>query len=126
MPPGARNILNLKAVAKGYGSRSVLRDVTLGVSAGERIGVVGRNGHGKSTLLRLIAGVERPDAGALTRPGDVDVALLSQREELDQRRTIRETVVGARADHEWAGDGAFRDVLEGLVGGGGMTIFPAG
>ena len=126
MPPGARNILNLKAVAKGYGSRSVLRDVTLGVSAGERIGVVGRNGHGKSTLLRLIAGVERPDAGALTRPGDVDVALLSQREELDQRRTIRETVVGARADHEWAGDGAFRDVLEGLVGGVGMTIFPAG
>ena len=65
--PTPRNLLNLKAVEKGYGSRSVLRDVTLGVSAGERIGVVGRNGDGKSTLLRLIAGVEPPDAGALIR-----------------------------------------------------------
>jgi ATP-binding cassette subfamily F protein uup len=107
----ARNLLNLKDVAKGYGSRSVLREVTLGVAAGERIGVVGRNGDGKSTLLRLIAGVEPVDAGALTRAGDVDVALLGQRDELDARRTIREVLVGERAEHEWAGDSAFRDVL---------------
>ena len=58
-----RNLVNLKDVDKGYGSRSVLRDVTLGVAAGERIGVVGRNGDGKSTLLRLISGDEQPDAG---------------------------------------------------------------
>ena len=62
-----RNLVNLKDVAKGYGSRSVLRDVTLGVAGGERIGVVGRNGDGKSTLLRLISGAETPDAGAVTR-----------------------------------------------------------
>jgi ATP-binding cassette subfamily F protein uup len=124
--PGARNILNMKAVAKGYGSRSVLRDVTLGVFAGERVGVVGDNGHGKSTLLRLIAGVERPDAGALTRPGDVDVALLGQRDDLDGRRTIRETLVGGRADHEWAGDAVFRGVLDGLLGGVGLELFTAG
>jgi energy-coupling factor transporter ATP-binding protein EcfA2 len=124
--PTPRNLLNLKAVEKGYGSRSVLRDVTLGVSAGERIGVVGRNGDGKSTLLRLIAGVELPDAGALTRPGDVDVALLGQRDELDERRTIRETLVGARADHEWAGDSAFRSVLDGLMGGVALRLFSEG
>ena len=124
--PSARNILNLKAVAKGYGSRAVLSDVTLGVAAGERIGIVGRNGDGKSTLLRLIAGAEQPDSGALTRPADVDVALLGQRDELDAARTIRETLVGARADHEWAGDAAFRGVLDGLMGGVGLELFAEG
>jgi ABC transport system ATP-binding/permease protein len=124
--PGARNILNLKAVTKGYGSRTVLADVTLGVSAGERIGIVGRNGHGKSTLLRLIAGVEQADGGALTRPGDVDVALLGQRDELDEGRTLGETLVGARAEHEWAGDAAFRGVLDGLLGGVGLELFAEG
>jgi ATP-binding cassette subfamily F protein uup len=124
--PTPRNLLNLKAVEKGYGSRSVLRDITVGVSAGERIGVVGRNGDGKSTLLRLIAGVELPDAGALTRAGDVDVALLGQRDELDEHRTIRETLVGGRADHEWAGDSAFRSVLDGLMGGVQLRLFPEG
>jgi ABC transport system ATP-binding/permease protein len=124
--PAARNLLNLKDVAKGYGSRSVLREVTLGVAAGERIGVVGRNGDGKSTLLRLIAGVEPVDAGALTRAGDVDVALLGQRDELDARRTIREVLVGERAEHEWAGDSAFRDVLDGLMGGVSLELFAQG
>ena len=124
--PTARNLLNLKSVEKGYGSRSVLRDVTLGVSAGERIGIVGENGGGKSTLLRLIAGVEQPDAGALTRSGDVDVALLGQRDELDERHSIRDALVGARADHEWAGDSAFRDVLDGLLGGVELRMFARG
>jgi ATP-binding cassette subfamily F protein uup len=124
--PTPRNLLNLKAVEKGYGSRSVLRGVTLGVSASERIGVVGRNGDGKSTLLRLIAGVEPPDAGTLIRAGDLDVALLGQHDELDEHRTIRETLVGGRADHEWAGDSAFRSVLDGLMGGVELRLFPQG
>jgi ATP-binding cassette subfamily F protein uup len=121
-----RNLVNLSAVAKGYGSRSVLRDVTLGVAAGERIGVVGRNGDGKSTLLRLIAGAETPDAGAVTRSGGVGLALLGQGDELDARRTIREELVGGRADHEWAADPAFRAVLDGLLGGVELRRFPAG
>ncbi len=124
--PTPRNLLNLKAVAKGYGSRSVLRDVTLGVSAGERIGVVGQNGGGKSTLLRLIAGVEQPDAGALTRARDVDVALLGQHDQLDAHQTIRAALVGDRAEHEWAGDSAFRSVLDGLLGGVAFELFPEG
>jgi ATP-binding cassette subfamily F protein uup len=124
--PTPRNLLNLKEVAKGYGSRSVLGDITLGVSAGERIGVVGQNGGGKSTLLRLIAGVEEPDAGLLTRAGDVGVALLGQHDQLDRHATIREALVGTRADHEWAADKAFRDVLAGLLGGVGLERFAAG
>jgi ATP-binding cassette subfamily F protein uup len=124
--PSPRNLLNLKSVEKSYGSRSVLHEITLGVSAGERIGVVGSNGGGKSTLLRLIAGAESADGGALTRAGDVDVALLGQRDELDEERTIREVLVGGRADHEWAGDSAFRDVLDGLMGGVELRLFAAG
>jgi ATP-binding cassette subfamily F protein uup len=122
----ARNLINMKSVEKGYGSRSVLRDITLGVSAGERIGVVGRNGGGKSTLLRLLAGVEQPDAGALTRAGNVDAALVGQRDDLGERGSIREALVGARADHEWAGEAAFRDVLDGLLGGVELRLFATG
>ncbi|MEA2269393.1 MAG: transport system ATP-binding/permease protein [Solirubrobacteraceae bacterium] len=123
-PP--RNLVNLKDVDKGYGSRSVLRDVTLGVSAGDRIGVVGRNGDGKSTLLRLISGAEEPDAGAVTRSGGLHMALLGQGDDLVEHRTIREELVGGRADHEWAGDSAFRGVLDGLLGGVEMRRFPEG
>ncbi len=122
----ARNLLNLKGVSKGYGSRAVLSDLTLGVSGGERIGVVGANGGGKSTLLRLIAGVEQPDEGALTRTGDVDVALLGQRDELDEAASVRDVLVGERAEHEWAADSAFRAVLDGLMGGVSMAMFAAG
>jgi ATP-binding cassette subfamily F protein uup len=121
-----RNLVNLKAVGKGYGSRSVLQDVTLGIAAGDRIGIVGRNGDGKSTLLRLIAGADPPDSGTVTRARDVDVALLGQGDELDEHRTIRDALVGRRADHEWAADGAFRAVLDGLLGGVQLRRFPAG
>ena len=121
-----RNLVNLKSVDKGYGSRSVLRDVTLGISAGDRIGVVGRNGDGKSTLLRLIAGAQDADAGAVTRAGGLHLALLGQGDDLDPARTVREELVGGRADHEWAGDAAFRDVLDGLLGGVELRRFPGG
>ena len=122
----ARNLVNLKSVAKGYGSRDVLHDVTLGVSAGDRIGVVGRNGEGKSTLLRLIAGQEQPDRGQVTRANSLELAVIAQADELDARRTIREELVGGRADHEWAADSRFRSVLDGLLGGVEIRRFPAG
>ncbi len=121
-----RNLVNLKDVAKGFGSRTILKEVTLGVAAGERIGVVGENGGGKSTLLKLVAGVEQPDRGTLTRSGDVGVALLGQQDDLDRDATIREVLVGDRAEHEWAGDRAFRDVLDGLMGGVSLERFPSG
>ena len=115
MAPASRNLVNLKDVEKGYGSRSVLGGITLGINAGDRIGVVGRNGDGKSTLLKLIGGREEPDAGAVTRLGGLHADMISQGDELDGTRTIRDELVGGRADHEWAADKTFRSVLDGLL-----------
>jgi ABC transport system ATP-binding/permease protein len=110
--PVPRNLVNLKDTGKGYASRTVLRDVTLGVSSGERIGVVGRNGDGKSTLLRLVAGEEEPDAGAVTRERGLAVALLGQRDELDPARLVRDSLAG-----DWTRDARPREVVSGLLGG---------
>ena len=104
----------------------MLQDLTLGVAAGDRIGVVGRNGDGKSTLLRLIAGLEEPDDGVVTRTRGTGLALLGQGDDLASDRTVRAELVGARADHEWAGDPAFRAVLDGLLGGVALSRFPDG
>ncbi len=123
-PP--RNLVNLKDVDKGYGSRSVLGGVTLGVSAGDRIGIVGANGGGKSTLLRLVAGIEEPDAGTVVRSGGLQLALLGQGDDLDPTRTVRDELVGGRADHEWAADARFRGVLDGLLGGVAIARFASG
>jgi ATP-binding cassette subfamily F protein uup len=122
----ARNLVNLNAVGKDYASRTILDRITIGVAAGDRIGVVGRNGEGKSTLLRLIAGAERPDAGVITRVGGLQLALLGQGDDLGSDGTIREALVGRRAEHEWAGDAAFREVLDGLLGGVELRRFPDG
>ena len=110
----ARNLVNLKDAAKGYAARTVLRDVTLGVSEGDRIGVVGRNGDGKSTLLALIAGTETPDAGAVTQAGGLRVALLGQGDDLDPAKTVRQEL---GVDDEWRRHARTRDVFEGLLGG---------
>ncbi|MGZ6694677.1 MAG: ABC-F family ATP-binding cassette domain-containing protein, partial [Solirubrobacteraceae bacterium] len=104
----------------------MLRDVTLGVAEGDRIGVVGRNGDGKSTLLSLIDGAEEPDAGAITRVGGLGMARLGQGDELEGHTTVRAALVGDRADHEWAADAAFRAVLDGLLGGVELRRLPAG
>src|SRR3954447_6341531 len=98
MTAPARNLVNLKDVAKGYAARTVLSDVTLGVNEGDRIGIVGRNGDGKSTLLKLIAGVEEPDAGAVTRVGGLALSLLGQGDDLSDEASVREELVGGRAD----------------------------
>ena len=104
----------------------MLDDVTLGISAGDRIGVVGRNGDGKSTLLRLISGLETPDGGAVTRVGGLAMSLIGQADDLDPAKTIRAELVGTRADHEWAADRRFREVLDGLLGGVELRRFPQG
>jgi ATP-binding cassette subfamily F protein uup len=104
----------------------VLRDVTLGVNEGERIGVVGDNGAGKSTLLRLLSGAEAPDAGTATRTTGLHTVLVGQGVDLDPDGTVRAELVGGRPDHEWARDAAIREVLRGLLGGVGVARFPQG
>jgi ATP-binding cassette subfamily F protein uup len=108
------NLINLEAVDKAYGTTRVFESVSLGIAAGERIGVVGRNGGGKTTLLRLILADEAPDSGRVTRTGGVTVASLSQRGEFPAGSDVRSLVVGPAAVHEWAGDAAVREVLTGL------------
>jgi ATP-binding cassette subfamily F protein uup len=108
------NLVNLENVNKAYGTTVVLDSVSLGVGDGERIGVVGRNGGGKSTLLRLIVGEDLPDSGRVTRTGGVHVARVDQRSDLPAATTVRSHVVGDGAVHEWAGDAAVRSILEGL------------
>ncbi len=126
MAGAVRNLVNLSGVGKEYAGRTVLEDLSVGVAAGDRIGVVGANGEGKSTLLALIAGVREPDRGLVTRERGLEAALLSQADELGESGTIGQTLVGERAEHEWAGDSAFRSVLAGLLGGVGLSRFPAG
>jgi ATP-binding cassette subfamily F protein uup len=121
-----RNLVNLQSVSRGYGSRTVLEDVSLGLGAGERIGIVGRNGDGKSTLLRLLAGTDEPSSGTVVHVGGLELELVGQGDELDPERTIRDELVGGRADHEWAGDARFRGVLDGLLGGVTLARFPDG
>jgi ATP-binding cassette subfamily F protein uup len=110
-PP--RNLVNLSHVGKAYSTRTVLGDITLGAMDGQRIGVVGGNGEGKSTLLALIAGDETPDGGAVTRTRGVVLARLRQEEELRGFETVREALAGERAEYE----AVLREIVSGLLGG---------
>ncbi|MGW5349989.1 ABC-F family ATP-binding cassette domain-containing protein [Streptomyces sp. NPDC004031] len=122
----AVNLVNVEAVGKTYGTRTLLDSVSLGVSEGDRIGVVGRNGDGKTTLVRMLARLEEPDSGRVTHQGGLRLGVLTQHDSLDPAATVRHEVVGDRADHEWAGDARIRDVLTGLFGGLDLPGFPAG
>ena len=104
---------------KGYGTRTLLDGVSLGLGEGDRVGVVGRNGGGKSTLLRLLARHEAPDEGRVTHSGGLRVATVAQRESLDATTTVRDLVVGSGPAHAWASDAGVREVLGGLFGAAG-------
>ncbi len=111
------NLVNAESVRKTYGIRTLLDDLSIGISAGDRIGVVGRNGGGKSTLLRLLARREAPDAGRVTHTGGLSIGWVGQADELDPAQTVRDYVVGDRPEHDWAGDARVREVLTALLGG---------
>jgi ATP-binding cassette subfamily F protein uup len=110
------NVVNLDAVSKAFGTSVVLEAVSLGVAEGDRIGVVGRNGGGKSTLLALLTGDLVPDDGRVTHAGALTVGRLGQGDSLDPEATVMACVVGTTAaEHEWAGDARVRGVLDGLL-----------
>jgi ATP-binding cassette subfamily F protein uup len=111
------NLLNLEHVSKSYGVRPLLSDVSLGVSAGDRIGIVGRNGDGKTTLLEVMTGLEEPDSGRVSRQRGLLVGYLHQGDQLVDSHTVREAVLGGRSDHEWAAEVRTREIVEVLLAG---------
>ncbi|MFF2011560.1 ABC-F family ATP-binding cassette domain-containing protein [Streptomyces sp. NPDC058195] len=122
----AVNLVNVEQVSKVYGTRALLDGVSLGVSEGDRIGVVGRNGDGKTTLIRMLARLEDTDTGRVTHSGGLRLGVLTQHDSLDPQATIRHEVIGDLADHEWAGSAKIRDVLTGLFGGLALPGFEHG
>ena len=113
----ARNLLNAESISKQFGIAPLLSEVSLGISESERIGVVGRNGGGKSTLLRILAGVEPADSGRVVRASWARVGFLQQKDLAGTSETVREIVVGSKKTHEWASDAGVRTIFDGLFGG---------
>ena len=111
------HLLGSQSLHVALPDRVLLDDVTVGIDEGDRIGVVGRNGDGKSTLLRLLARAQEPDEGRVTVRGGVRVGVLTQQDEATVGASVRDRVVGDRPEYEWASDARIRDVLAGLLGG---------
>ncbi|QKJ19016.1 ABC-F family ATP-binding cassette domain-containing protein [Microbacterium hominis] len=111
------HLLGAEALHLEFPTKVVFDGVSLGVDEGDRIGIVGRNGDGKSSLLAMLAGRLQPDAGRVTVRGGVRVGVLDQGDTLDDSHTVAQAVVGTRLAHEWAGDPRTRDVIAGLLSG---------
>lgn len=105
----------IEHVSLAYATKTVFVDQTQGVNEGDRIGIVGRNGDGKSTLLRLMGGLMPPDSGRVTRRGGLRMGILGQTDQLDGQATIREAALENREDHEWAADPRSREIVQTLL-----------
>ncbi len=109
------HLLGAEGLHLQYPTKVVFDSVSLGVDDGDRIGIVGRNGDGKSSLLRMLTGEVRPDAGRVTYRSGLRVGALAQADILEDDHTVGHILVGEQAEHEWAGDPRVRDVVGGLV-----------
>ena len=114
MAAQARNLVNLENVTVAHGTRLLMDAVSLGVSEGDRIGIVGRNGGGKTTLLKTLIKVEEPHSGRVTHTSGLRVGVLTQDVRVDVRLTAHQAILGETAEHTWAGDARVREVLDGL------------
>ncbi len=108
-------LLGCEKVGVDFPTKKVFESVSLGVNEGDRIGIVGRNGDGKSTLLRLLSGSLEPDCGRVLKNGVVRVGVLGQTDDLRESDSVSRAVVGDRAEYEWAGDARIRDIISGLL-----------
>lgn len=109
------HILGAEALHLEVPTKTVFDSVTIGVAEGDRIGIVGRNGDGKSSLLMMLAGRRKPDAGRVTMRGGTTIGVLDQADNFDEGAIVGHTIVGDQPEYEWAGDSRTRDVIEGLV-----------
>lgn len=113
--PTMAHLLGAEGLHLEYPTRVVFESLTLGIEEGDRIGIVGRNGDGKSSLMGLLSERIEPQEGWVTRRGGVRFGYLSQSDDLNPDDTVGRAIVGDRPEHEWAGDPAVRDVISGLV-----------
>ena len=109
--------IGLEHVSLAFATKTIFTDVTQGVFEGDRIGIVGRNGDGKSTLLHLFKGMQEPDSGRVTKRNGLTFGMLDQRDPLDDNATIRQAALEGRADYEWAAETRSREIVEALLGG---------
>lgn len=109
------HLLGAEALHLEYPTRVVFDSVTLGIEEGDRIGIVGRNGDGKSSLMGMLAGRKEPNSGRVTVRGGTTIGVLDQADTLSDDLTISAAVVGDTPEYEWAGDPRIRDVIEGLL-----------
>ncbi|WP_218713807.1 ABC-F family ATP-binding cassette domain-containing protein [Arthrobacter sp. BF1] len=110
------HLLGGENLSVSFATRTVLDGVSVGLEEGDRIGIVGRNGDGKSTLMRLLAGRQTADSGRVTVRGGVQVSYLDQTDVLDGDDTVGFAIVGEAADHEWASNPKIREIMGALVG----------
>ena len=109
-------LLGCEKVRVEFPTKEVFSEVSLGVDEGDRVGIVGRNGDGKSTLLNLLAGTLEPDEGRVLKNGAVRVGVLGQADTLDPDATVEQAVVGDLPEYVWASDARIRDIIAGLAG----------
>ena len=111
------NLVNLESVSHAFGTRVLLDGVSLGIGAGEVIGVVGRNGDGKTTLLRILTGDLVPDSGRVTISNSASIGVLTQHQAGSPGETIRQVVLDGAADHAYAARADRREIVEALLAG---------
>ncbi|MEY4410361.1 MAG: hypothetical protein RLZ99_834 [Actinomycetota bacterium] len=110
------HLLGAEQIELEFPTKQVFDGITVGVNEGDRIGIVGRNGDGKSTLLKILSKQLQPDSGRVTWRGSLTVGYLTQVDKIDNSLSIAQAVVGEGPEHEWATDPKIRDVLQGLLG----------
>lgn len=109
------HLLGAERLHLAFPTRTVFDEVTLGLDEGDRIGIVGRNGDGKSTLLKLLAGRLEADSGRVTARRGIRIGMLDQSDTVDASLSVADAVVGGIEEHVWAGDAKVRDVIGGLL-----------
>ena len=119
----SRNLINAELISKSFDIKSLLTKVSLGISDLDRIGIVGRNGGGKSTLIKILAGSIPPDSGKVSRSKKAIFGTLNQFDLVDSKIRVNEYVLGSLKEYEWAANSEIRQIFSGLFGSDAKEFF---